>query len=72
MHEVKQNIMRNLTYISGVLGGLLLVIRLIGSVNDFKYNDLFLISGLVLIVLIFIPLVLMNKYKHNKKIDNRG
>lgn len=62
--------MRNLTYISGILGGLLLVVSLIGSVTDFKYNNLFLVSGLVLIVLIFIPLVLTNKYRHTKKINS--
>ncbi|MCB2196425.1 MAG: hypothetical protein KQH79_11245 [Bacteroidetes bacterium] len=62
--------MRNVMYISGILGGLLLVVRLIGSVTDFKYNNLFLISALVLLVLIFIPLVILNKYRHTKKIDS--
>lgn len=56
-------------YISGILGGLLLVIRLIGSVTDFNYNDLFLFSGLALIILVFIPLAIIDKYRQNKKID---
>jgi hypothetical protein len=61
--------MRNLIYISGILGGLLLATRLIGAVTDFTYNNLFLFSGLALIILIFIPLVIIDKYRHNKKID---
>lgn len=62
--------MRTLIYISGILGGLLLVIRLIGAVTDFNYNEVFLISGLALIILVFIPLSIINKYKQNKKIKS--
>jgi hypothetical protein len=61
--------MRNLIYISGILGGLLLATRLIGSVTDFTYNNLFLFSGLALIILIFIPLVVVDKYRRKRKID---
>jgi len=62
--------MRSIIYISGILGGLLLMISLIGAINDLNYNSLFLISGLVFIILIFIPLSAINKYKHNKKIKS--
>jgi len=62
--------MRTIIYISGIFGGLLLVIRLIGIITEFKYNDVFLFSGLVLIILVFIPLSVISKYKHNKKIKS--
>jgi hypothetical protein len=62
--------MKSIMYISGILGGLLLVIRLIGTIAYFSFNDILLISGLVLIVLIFIPLSVIEKYRHNKKIKN--
>jgi hypothetical protein len=61
--------MRSFIYISGILGGLLLAIRLMGTITNFTYNDEFLISGLALIVLIFIPLSIVSRYKQNKKID---
>lgn len=62
--------MRILIYTSGILGGLLLMISLIGTINDFSYNTAFLISGLALIILIFTPLSVINKYKHDKKIKS--
>lgn len=61
--------MRSFIYISGILGGLLLAIGLIGTITNFTYNDVFLISGLALIVLIFIPLSTVSRYKQNKNID---
>jgi len=61
--------MKSIIYISGVLGGLLLIIRLIGTIADFSLNNIFLISGLILIVLICIPLMIIDRYRYNKKID---
>ncbi|OFX88885.1 MAG: hypothetical protein A2W99_05320 [Bacteroidetes bacterium GWF2_33_16] len=62
--------MKRLIYISGILGGLLLMIGLIGIITDFNYNAVFFISGLALIILIFIPLSVIEKYKHTKKIKS--
>jgi len=62
--------MRIIIYISGILGGLLLLISLIGTITNLTYNTLFFISGLGLIILIFIPLSLVDKYRHNKKIKS--
>lgn len=62
--------MRIIIYISGILGGLLLMISLIGTITNLTYNTLFFISGLGLIILIFIPLSLVDKYRHNKKIKS--
>ncbi|PLX24170.1 MAG: hypothetical protein C0597_00135 [Marinilabiliales bacterium] len=62
--------MRSTIYISGILGGLLIMIGLIGAITDFNNNALFLITGLALTLLIFIPLLVIDKYKHNKKIKS--
>jgi hypothetical protein len=62
--------MKSIIFISGVLGGLLLIIRLIGTIADFSFNNIFLISGLILIVLICIPLMIVDRYRYNKKIDH--
>lgn len=61
--------MRIVIYFSGIAGILLLVIRTIGTMLEFPLNRLFLILGLVLLVTIFIPLMIINKYRQNKKID---
>lgn len=60
--------MKIIAYISGILGGLLLMISLIGATINFDYTIVFLIFGLALIILLFIPLSVMERYKHNKKI----
>jgi hypothetical protein len=62
--------MRIIIYISGIAGILLLVLRTIGIMLEFPLNKVFLISGLVLLLLIFLPLVIIDKYLQNKKIDN--
>lgn len=62
--------MKKTIYISGVLGGLLLIIYLIGETIDFSFNDIFLIVGLIIIVLVFIPLLIVDRHRYNKKIDH--
>ena len=62
--------MRTAIYISGITGMLLLVTRIIGIVYDFPLNKVFFILGLVLLLLIFLPLIIIDKYRQNKKIDN--
>ncbi|HOP05266.1 MAG TPA: hypothetical protein PL017_12685 [Tenuifilaceae bacterium] len=62
--------MKTILYISGILGGLLLLISLIGTIINFKYNSLFFISGLALIVPTFIISAAIDKYNHNKKIKS--
>ncbi len=62
--------MRIIIYISGILGALLLMISLIGTITNFTYNAVFLIFGLALIILISIPLTVIDKHKHNKKIKS--
>ena len=61
--------MKTAIYISGITGTILLMIRLLGIFLDFRRDDIVLISGLILLVLICIPLLLVDKHLHNKKID---
>lgn len=56
-------------YLSGIAGALLLLVRTIGIIMEFPLNKLFLILGLNFLVLIYFPLLLIDKYRHNKKID---
>ncbi len=62
--------MKVLLYISGITGTILLALRLLGTVMDFQENDFFLISGLVLMGLVFLPLLLIDRYRHNRKINS--
>lgn len=56
-------------YLSGIAGSLLILTRIIGIIMEFPLNKLFLILGLILLALVYLPLVIIDKYHHNKKID---
>ncbi|MPM17004.1 hypothetical protein SDC9_63386 [bioreactor metagenome] len=56
-------------YLSGIAGSLLILTRIIGIIMEFPLNKLFLILGLILLVFVYLPLVIIDKYLHNKKID---
>lgn len=62
--------MRTIIYISGISGAILLAVRMIGSMLEFQWNNLFLILGLILLMCVFLPLILMDKYRQNKKIKS--
>lgn len=66
---IKNNIMKPAIYLSGITGLILLMTGTIGIITGFTYHKLFLISGLVLLALIFLPLVMIHKYRSDKKID---
>lgn len=59
--------MKPLIYISGILGGLLLAIRLVGIIAVFPQNDLFLGLGLVLLGLVCLPLFVIDRHQHREK-----
>jgi hypothetical protein len=61
--------MRTLIYTTGIMGGLLLVFWLIGTLTKFPWNDWLMISGLILLGLICLPLSFIDRYRYNKKID---
>ncbi len=56
-------------YLSGIAGSLLLLIRNTGIILEFPLNKLFLILGLILLVLVYLPLIIIDEYLHNKKIN---
>jgi len=51
--------MKTATYLSGIAGGLFIVFRVIGILFDFPLNNVFLLLGLVLLLLVFLPLILV-------------
>lgn len=61
--------MKTAIYLSGITGTLLLVFRIIGIMLEFQLNNVFLILGLALLLIVFLPLLIREKYLHNKEID---
>jgi hypothetical protein len=57
-------------FISGISGALLIALRLIGIMAEFALNDLFFYSGVIMLLAIFLPLTIIEKYLHNKKLNN--
>lgn len=61
--------MKQLIYISGVTGGILLVLRVVGIFIDSALNDQFLFYGLLLAV-VCLTLISVYKYLQNQKIKD--
>lgn len=61
--------MKTAIYLSGITGTLLLVLRIIGIMLEFPLNNVLLILGLVLLFIIFLPLIIIERYLSDKKID---
>lgn len=61
--------MKLIIYLSGVVGTMLLLFRLIGIFIEFPFNDFLLYTGVVLLLIICLPFVIIEKREHNKKID---
>lgn len=68
--HLTSNIMKTAIYLSGITGTLLLVFRIVGIMLEFPLNNVFLILGLVLLLMVFLPLMIRERYLHNKKMDN--
>lgn len=62
--------MKTAIFLSGLTGTLLLVIRTIGIWLEFPLNEAYLILGLVILLFIFVPLILIDKYLHKKKMNS--
>jgi len=56
-------------YISGITGGLLVVIRILGILLELPQNNIILILGLVLLFCIALPLIIIDRNHQNKKIE---
>lgn len=69
-HEFQRFTMRNLIYISGIAGVILIVFRLLGIFMEFPFNDLLLIGAILLLGIVCLPLAIVYKYQQNRKIDS--
>ena len=56
-------------YISGIIGGLLLLLRLLGVFISTLSTDILLYGGLGLLVFIFTPFLIVDKKRQDKKIS---
>lgn len=61
--------MRTVIYISGIIGGLAIVLSIIGLFIEFPFNNLLLIAGLLLVFAVSIPLARFERYRYKKRID---
>ena len=61
--------MRILIYLSGITGSMLILIRILGIFFDFSWNDIILISGIILLGAICIPLTIIRIIRENRKIN---
>lgn len=61
--------MRIFIYILGILGLLLLILRIAGIYFEIPLIDIFLYAGLALILLFFIPLYSIDRHLRNRKIN---
>jgi len=61
--------MKILINLFGIAGVLLLMIRLLGNLIDLSYPNIYLYAGLALILLVWFPLMLVDRRRYNKKID---
>ncbi len=59
---------RKAIYITGILGMMLVIAGLIGAMLAFNSYKVLLILGLVLLVLVYLPLILIDKIRYNMKI----
>lgn len=61
--------MKILIYISGLLGFTFLLLRFIGIPMQFELNSVFMILAAVLLLLVFLPLVIIDKIRYDRKIN---
>jgi predicted RND superfamily exporter protein len=61
--------MRTAITTSGILGFILLVVSSIGLFAELPYNKVIFITSLGLLVLVFFPLSIIDRYRQNKNIN---
>jgi hypothetical protein len=61
--------MKTIIYSSGILGGLLLIIGLIGWIAANPFADALLLAGVLLVFLVCSPLIIVDRYRHARRID---
>ena len=62
------DIMKVVIYISGILGGIMFTMGIIGSLAESYGSDFIMFTGVALLVALFLPLALFNRYKQENKI----
>jgi hypothetical protein len=60
---------RIIIYISGFVGFLLISLYILGLFADKSYGPVVLIIGNALIILVCIPMILLERYRHDRKVD---
>jgi hypothetical protein len=61
--------MKILIYTSGIIGAGLMILRILGIFISFSQNDLILMISCLLLGGVFIPALILERYRQNKKID---
>ncbi|WP_462280168.1 hypothetical protein [Salinivirga cyanobacteriivorans] len=62
--------MKTVIYISGIIGGLSIVLSIVGLFMEFPFNNLLLIVGLLLVFAVSIPLGRFERQRYKKRIDH--
>ena len=61
--------MKTAIYLSGIIGAILLVVRMMGIMIDFHLNQVLLILGIVLLAGVFLPLIIVDNYFYRKRVE---
>lgn len=61
--------MKYIINISGILGATLILMRITGIFSEYGNQGILLISGIILLTLVFIPLSIFDRYRYNKRMD---
>jgi len=60
--------MKIIIYVSGILGVILLTLGIIGNFANSTGSQLITFAGLAMLLVLFLPLLLLDRYLHDKKI----
>lgn len=60
--------MKTLLYISGIIGGQAIVLRITGIYREFSFNPMLLWTGVALLTL-FMVLLIVDRHSYDRKID---
>lgn len=61
--------MKKAIHISGISGSLLILIGILGYFMEFQHNNILFIAGLTIVMVVFLPLILIARYRQARKID---
>ncbi len=61
--------MKLFIYLSGIAGTLLVLFSIVGTLSAYAHAQMLFFVGIGMLLLVFVPLVLVGKYRENKRID---